>query len=293
MCHFTYQSPNFDNLSQGDILKKNKEIKEIVKEVHPHYLKDDYKYFLVLTQSCDLVRRGSTRKCKAKYITLAAVRPLESLLNKQLLNYMDIAFYSKINICNKNDKSKMRQFIERLLNNNEAEFFYLNEDLNLKFDGNHVAFLKLSIAIKSDLHYKSCLGAKKLELEDTFKAKLGWLVGQMYSRVGTDDWVPNTLNKSNFSKKIDDIINSSASWCEKDIISEIKRNPDLIRDFTESPENMNTFIEEYRKKIKTKKEKLLDVLNDILKNRTELHEHQITKLLNVISNNPIISSLTK
>ena len=29
---------------------------------------------------------------------------------------------------------------------------------------------------------------KKIELTDEFKAKLGWLVGNMYSRVGTADW---------------------------------------------------------------------------------------------------------
>lgn len=51
-----------------------------------------------------------------------------------------------------------------------------------------IASLKVSIALKSNLHYEQCLAAKALELSDEFKAKLGWLVGNIYSRVGTTDW---------------------------------------------------------------------------------------------------------
>lgn len=293
MSHFTYQPSNLCNLSQGDILDKTTAIKKIIEEVHPHYLKSDYKYLLVLTQSCDLIRRGPTNKCKARYITIAAVRPLESLLNKQLTNYMDRDFLDKLNICNRENKNKMKQFLERLFNNNESEYFYLNEDLNYDFYGNHVAFLKLSIAIKSELHYENCLKTKKFELKDTFKTKLGWLVGQMYSRVGTEDWVPDNINRTDFSKKIDDVINCTAKWCEKDIISYIENNPSLIQEFVKSPENINSFIEKFRSNRKTKKEELLNTLSGILKNKTELHEEQIIKLLNIIRNNPVISHLTK
>lgn len=51
-----------------------------------------------------------------------------------------------------------------------------------------VAYLKVSIPLKSGEHYDKCLKAKRIELADEFKAKLGWLIGDMYSRVGTTDW---------------------------------------------------------------------------------------------------------
>ena len=72
--HFTYKcNPDMSSLCQGDILKITEEIKTVLTEVHPYFLNDQYKYFMVLTQSCDLVRRNGS-KCKTPYITLAAVR---------------------------------------------------------------------------------------------------------------------------------------------------------------------------------------------------------------------------
>ena len=40
----------------------------------------------------------------------------------------------------------------------------------------------------SDSCYDACLEARVLALSEEFRAKLGWLVGHIYSRVGTQDW---------------------------------------------------------------------------------------------------------
>lgn len=62
--HFTYkQFPDMSSLCQGDVLRVTDEMREILKEVHPYFLNEQYKYFMVLTQSCDLVRRNAG-KCK-------------------------------------------------------------------------------------------------------------------------------------------------------------------------------------------------------------------------------------
>lgn len=293
MNHFTYQESCKDSLSQGDILEKSKEIEKIISEVHPHYLKDDYRYFIVLTQSCDLVRRGKENRCKSRYITISAVRPLESLINKQLQNFMETSFFDKINICSVNHKGKMKQFVEKLLNNNAPEYFYLNQDLNFDFNDNQVAFLKLSIAIKTDLHYETCLSSKKFELKDSFKAKLGWLVGQMYSRVGTEDWVPENIDRRTFTEKIKNVINSSACWCEDEIITSIIDNPELIEEFQKDRNKLDEYIMEKKKNTKTKKETLIETLSEIFQTKTELDEDKITTLSKVINNDPIISSLMK
>ena len=71
--HFTYkQEADFASLCQGDVLAVTEELKSILEEVHPYFLNEQYKYFMVLSQSCDLVRRKG-KACKTPYITLAAI----------------------------------------------------------------------------------------------------------------------------------------------------------------------------------------------------------------------------
>ena len=75
--HFTYKhSPDMSSLCQGDVLQVTDGMRDILKEVHPYFLNKQYKYFMVLTQSCDLVRRNGGN-CKTPYITLAAVRSFD------------------------------------------------------------------------------------------------------------------------------------------------------------------------------------------------------------------------
>lgn len=212
--HFIYKNPVPTQLQQGDILKKSEDIKTLLKDVHPHYLKEDYLYFLVLTQSCDLQRRAS-RPCKAPYITLAAVRPLELLLEREMRQYQAQHTLAKGKIIDRAYYAKLLSFTEKLLNNNASEYFYLHEDAGMGFSESCVAFLRLSIAIKSEDHYDSCLKAKVLELDDTFKAKLGWLVGNMYSRVGTEDWVPTVISSSTaFTKVIKKLLDQHCFWID-------------------------------------------------------------------------------
>ena len=80
--HFTYKSnPDMQSLCQGDILNPTEELMEVLKTVHPYFLNKQYKYFMVLSQSCDLVRRNG-KKCKTPYITLAAVKDYTEFLKK-------------------------------------------------------------------------------------------------------------------------------------------------------------------------------------------------------------------
>lgn len=55
--------------------------------------------------------------------------------------------------------------------------------------------------MKADLHLATCVAAKILQLTDTFQAKLGWLVGQMYSPVGTQDMDADKATKIADSQK--------------------------------------------------------------------------------------------
>ena len=186
--HFTYkEKPDMQSLCQGDILEITEEISMILKDVHPFFLNEQYKYFIVLSQSCDLVRRNG-KDCKTPYITLAAVRNYSDFLERMLLKGR---FAEKVNgllIMDEKNKERAYQLVERVYNNTEPEYFFLYKEDALGFPESMVAYLKVSIALKSKEHYDKCLNAKRIELTDEFKAKLGWLVGNMYSRVGTADW---------------------------------------------------------------------------------------------------------
>ena len=205
--HFTYKAKaDMTVLCQGDVLSITEELREILQKVHPYFLGEQYKYFMVLTQSCDLVRRDGT-KCKSPYITLAAVRNYDELLIRELISSEYAEQVEGFLLMNSKKQTQAYQFIERLFNNNESDFFFLYKEDKLDFPESMVATLKVSIALKSSQHYDTCLKAKKLELSDEFKAKLGWLVGDLYSRVGTADW-EMLLNKNQRKKMIHEEITS-------------------------------------------------------------------------------------
>jgi hypothetical protein len=213
--HFTYCKSNDDNLQQGDIIQKTEEIQLILKDFHPHYFhRDNYTHFIVLTQSCHLIKRDSD-KCDAQYINLAAVRPLDLVLQREIIKYQGDEFKQKANVCSNKVKFKVEQLLETLFNNNHKEYFYLHKDYDLNFPESSCAFLRLSIALKAE-HYDSCLRARLFSLKDVFKAKLGWLIGTMYSMVGTEEWLPDNSSETEFKQTIQDLLDNVCEWVDEE-----------------------------------------------------------------------------
>lgn len=208
-----------DTLCQGDLLEKTDAMNEILREVHPYFCKPDYQHFLVLTQTCDLVRRNG-KPCKSGYITLAAVRTFDDFLHR----YADKHNVTRLGdycVLIKKDQPRIREFLERLLNNNEPEYFYFAKDEDFQLYTAHVATLKVSIALWANEHYDVCLRAKRAELTDAFKAKLGWLIGQLYSRVGTEDWHTCDMKKC-YQELIDNAINQNFLIATQDQLKQIE-----------------------------------------------------------------------
>jgi hypothetical protein len=185
---FIFESPektDRTHLQQGDILQKSSAMIAALNEAHAYYADaDDYKYFMVLTQSCDLVRRNN-KPPKSKYITVAAIRPLDILVSRLIKKYK---FDSDIplSICSKNTEIFVSQYLERLMHNTESGLFFIRKNSHSAIAENLCVFLPLSIALKAE-HYQVCLDSKIAQLESVFQAKVGWLTGNMYSRVGTPD----------------------------------------------------------------------------------------------------------
>ena len=184
--HYVYKEPVKTRLCQGDVLRKTDALLSHLADYHPYYASHaDYKYFLVLTQSCDLVRRTGGQPT-SPYITLAAVRPVEEAVRREAAKIQE-AWQREAGVIGAKAKSKLVLFLESLLDNNKEGYFYLHTDIGLGIQSNCCAFLRLSVALKAE-HYDLCLDAKIAELEEPFQAKLGYLVGHMYSRIGTTEW---------------------------------------------------------------------------------------------------------
>lgn len=223
--HFTFQAPSNPDLQQGDLLRKTDKLRQLLQEVHPHYLRTDYAYFVVLTQSCDLVRRpngGGKRACKSRYINIAAVRPLDIVVKREIERYQG-PLETRADICSRSKRDRVEMFLERLLNNNEDDYFYIHAEPSAGVPDNMCAFLRLSISIRAYQHYDLCVESRCLSLKPMFQAKLGWLIGNMYSRVGTDDWTPDHYSEDEFDKIVSRLMDTACVWVNEPKLREARR----------------------------------------------------------------------
>jgi hypothetical protein len=221
--HFIYEEAAYSTteLMQGDVLQRTPGLNEVLRTVHPHFFQHPKNlFFMVLTQSCDLVRRGPGQACKAPYITIAPVRTLDLVVERQVTQLEAANVKAELPVVGNKAKNKLSEFLSRLLNNNEPGFFYLDAEGTV-LGRDCVALLNLSIAIKSDFHLEKCVSAKILQLTDTFQAKLGWLVGQLYSRVGTQD-----MDASRASQKIREAVREAAIWIDDGKIDALEKQAD-------------------------------------------------------------------
>ena len=149
-----------------------------------------------------------------------------------------------------------------------------------------LVFSWLSIAIKSNFHYDACLNSKILELTDAFKAKLGWLVGRIYSRVGTQDWVPSCVTKEGFSEIIDKLLEENIVWIDKKVINKLKG------EYSAEISSMSpSEIQELASSIEIKKDRdvFLDQSRKILNDSGFIADNtKIDKIVTRINNDPLV-----
>jgi hypothetical protein len=191
--HWTYASscaPDND-LQQGDILAVSKELQDLFHEVHPHFCDPKYLAFIILTQSCDLMRHNGM--CSVRYINVAAVRSLSACLTTLLdtvCEPLTPGIYSEA------DRNKAQLLLDRIFNQNELKLglFYLFPDADVGIVEDAIAFLRVSVAFRVD-HYDLIRRSRSGRLTSEFANKLGWLAGNLFDRVGTPrDWTKEELN---------------------------------------------------------------------------------------------------
>jgi len=183
--HWTYDAFGPDeDLLQGDILEPTDDLRKILQKVHPNFLDPKYTSFLLITQSCDLVVRKG--KYSTQYLNIAVIRPLETMLH----DFLSVVCRTLgKGVYTKETKGAARQLLERLFNQNEQSLglFYLHHDRFSGIDTPSVSLLRVSVTLRVG-HYPVLKDARRGRLSSEFRSKLGWLVGNLYSRIGTKDW---------------------------------------------------------------------------------------------------------
>lgn len=120
------------------------------------------------------------------------------------------------------------------------------------------------------------------------------MVGNLYSRVGTEDWVPHTADQQSFNKLINDQLRS----CFQVIPNLTEIDKILKRNF--SPEELDAMSVEKlltqikSTKIPTRKEKVLHRLQELITESNSLKEgFAINKLMARIVNDASITAFLK
>lgn len=175
-----------EQLRQGDLLQRTPALATALGQAHSYYAEaSDYSHFLVLTQSCDLVRRPK-KEPKSRYITLCAVRPLSLAVDREFEQYINPVAGCPVPIGERQKNVLARQFLERVVNNTVDGIFFIPEGAASTVDEHLCAFLPLSVALRTS-HYDTCLSAKVAQVKEIFAAKIGSLASSLYSRVATPD----------------------------------------------------------------------------------------------------------
>lgn len=229
--HWTYEEKLPDNdLYQGDIIRRTGPLLKVLGSVHGYFCDEKYLGFIVVSQTCDLVMR--TGECKAKYINLAVIRSLESMMPSFL---QDVCGTIMPGVYFEEGRGDVKALIERIINQNEQALglFYLEPDGDLQIAVESVVLLRVSIALRSREHYRIVQEARLGRLRPSFRNKLGWLTGNLYSRVDTPDW-PEVIGKPAASKKVDKIfkdLDESANnhWVSRPLFQlTLSKQPDIV-----------------------------------------------------------------
>ncbi len=254
--HWLYkqESPGH-TLEQGDVLQRTDPLVNLLQDYHPYYAQHaDNRFFLVLTQSCDLVVRGGT--CAARYIAIAPVRPLKAIVQREFdakLKRIDVGDPYASDVV----RSDVERFLARLFNNNESSYFYLEAEHGAGLYEAMCGVLALPISFKTE-HYQTFLAARIIGIDEPFQAKLGWLLGQLYSRVGTRDFEGAAIRS-----KVDEITDTMAVWLEPAQVAAVEK---LILDYRAAnagvPVDTNVF-EALLRQVPKKKLRAIEVVLDV------------------------------
>jgi hypothetical protein len=230
--HWTYANDlnSDDDLYQGDILDTTQELLDLFQKVYPYFTNSRYRGFLVLTHSCDLVRRQEEKnRCSATHICLCVIRSLPDVISDSL----DKTFgYLAPGVYNQRMKKAVEMLLERIVNQNENSLglFYLHPDADAGITVPSVAMLRVTISFRANEHYETIRKSRIGRLSKEFQPKLGWIAGNIYSRVGVKDWKEESKEEeARIIKEILRFKRDEPLWVDKHVFKKITvENPNFL-----------------------------------------------------------------
>jgi len=219
--HWTYSPLDPSNdLRQGDIIGRTPGLLAILSKVLSHFCDENYTAFLVVTQSCDLVRRHE-EPCKTEYLNLCVVRELEPLLPTILEPCCGTVVPG---VFASDSRQHAEQLLKKVLNQNDQAhgLFYLHPDADVGIATASVAMLRVSIALRRE-HYGMLQKSRCGRLHSEYSNKLGWLTGNLYSRVATPDWEEKENDTTASSKQAELLLRSisqpqNENWVPQELL---------------------------------------------------------------------------
>jgi hypothetical protein len=226
--HWTYDElPPDSDLEQGDILRPSEELNAVLSNVHKHFCDEKYTGFLVLTQSCDLVIRNG--RPKAPYIQICVIRPFRQVRIKLLESISKPVYPGAFS---EECKYKFESMLRTLTNQNEQGrgLLFLYRDLDAcQLAEDSVAFLRVSVSLRSE-HYEVLKSSRTGRLRPAFRAKLGWLTGNLFDRPATPDWT-DSVSKKDHDQLIADLMDKGIKWIPEKIVQTAQKHGiDLQKD---------------------------------------------------------------
>ena len=228
------------SLLQGDILKVDGQFREYFDEFYPAIKPSDGKiqYVMILTQSCDLVK-AEKRKPKLSHINVCLVRRLDSVIKRLISDDIKPLEVGNKKILARDALDQLKDKLSKLLNNTDQKtHFFLPKQSPFKED--MVAVLPLSFSFRTD-HYDLLIENRVLGIKPEFQAKVGHIIGQLYSRIGTPDLHDFGWNDKTTRQYINLLLDHSnlQQVPDKSYIQYIKEN------VTDGLTNVDLLIEEY------------------------------------------------
>jgi len=212
--------------------------------------------FAVLTQSCDLVKHDG--KPKVRYIALAPVRPLRHILSREFGDLLLKTPGELYVLGSAETQSRYDDFLAKLINNNDSRYFFVPQRADLHIAEDMCVMLPLSMSIRAE-HYDACVAGRVAQVTDLFQAKLGWLLGQQFSRVGTPDW-----SSDNLAAKVQGVSERSLSWLPDHEFSQLKA---AVRRFEADNPGVDldeTAFEAMRSKLQNKRDVVITSVINVL-----------------------------
>lgn len=175
-----------NSLLQGDVLKVQGQFNNYFKQFYPEvsFLDHEDQYVMVLTQSCDLVK-SHKRKPKVSHVNVCLIRTLRSLVRALISEEIKPLSIAGNNILEREANDQLKDKISKLLNNSDQKLnFFL--PMQSPFTEDMVAMIPLSFSFRIE-HYDLLTQNKVLTLKPEFQAKVGYIISELYGRVGTPD----------------------------------------------------------------------------------------------------------